>query len=187
MIGRLPKTLNVGGIQRDIRTDYRDALVIFTAYNDVELTNDEKTQVMLECLYIDFNDIDPQYYSEAIEKGVWFLDGGTMFVDKSVQSKKVMDWEQDEQLIFPAINKVAGFETRAVEYMHLWTFLGFFCEIGEGLFSTVLSIRQKKNKGRKLEKHEEEFYRENKHLIDIEAKLTEQEQAEKDYWNKILG
>lgn len=187
MIGRLPKALTVGGIDEPIRSDFRVGLLIFTAYNDVELSDQEKALTMLECLYEDFENIDPQNYNEAIEKGVWFLDGGSMFVDKPIQSKKVMDWEQDEQLIFPAINKVAGFETRAVEYMHLWTFLGFFSEIGEGLFSTVLSIRNKKNKGKKLEKHEEEFYRENKHLIELETKYTKAEQEEIEYWNKILG
>ena len=35
-------------------------------------------------------------------------------------------------------------------------------EIEEGTFSTVLGIRQKKAKGKRLEKWEEEFYRNNK-------------------------
>ena len=98
-----------------------------------------------------------------------------------------MDWEQDESIIFSAINKVAGCETREKEYIHWWTFLGYFSEIGEGLFSTVINIRQKKNKGKKLEKYEQEFYRSNKQLIDLKEKYTAEEQAEIDRLNELLN
>ena len=54
--------------------------------------------------------------------------------------------------------------------MHLWTFIGAYMEIGEGLFSNIIHIRQKKAKGKKLEKWEQEFYKENKSLIDFQHK-----------------
>lgn len=187
MIGYLPKQLNVNGVDRAIRSDFRTALLIFQACNDPELNEYEKVIAMIECLYEDFEKIPPEDYQEANNQAVWFLEGGNVLDDKGQQSKKVLDWEQDEQIIFSAVNKVAGHETRAVEYMHWWTFLGYFNEIGEGLLSTVINIRQKKNKGKKLEKFEQEFYRENKNLIDIKVKYTEEEQAEIDYWNKLLG
>ena len=188
MIGRLPKELNVNGTDRAIRSDFRVALLIMQAYNDPELSEQEKARVMMECLYEDYEVITYEEYQEAYDKAVWFLDGGTVDEDsKHQKSKKVMDWEQDEQMIFSAVNKVAGHETRAVEYLHWWTFLGYFNEIGEGLLSTVINIRQKKNKGKKLEKYEQEFYRENKSLIDIKVKLTAEEQAEKEYFEKLLG
>jgi hypothetical protein len=193
MIGYLPKQLNVNGINRAIRSDFRVALLIFQAYNDPELVEDEyrheKTMAMLECLYEDFDDISPSDYAEAAKQASWFLDGGNTTTDKSRnrQVKKTIDWEQDEQMIFSSVNKVAGIETRDKEYLHWWTFLGYFNEIGEGLFSSVINIRQKKNKGKKLEKYEQEFYRDNKELIDIKERLTPEEQAEKEYFEKLLG
>ncbi len=189
MIGCLPKKLNINGTDRAIRSDFRVALLIFQAYNDPELSDQEKVQALLECLYEDIDNIPTEDLQSAAEQAVWFLDGGSAIDENSnhQQAKKVMDWEQDEQLIFSAVNKVAGYETRSVDYLHWWTFLGFFNEIGEGLFSTVINIRQKKNKGKKLEKYEQDFYRENKSLIDIKVKLTPEEQAEIDYWNKLLG
>ena len=63
---------------------------------------------------------------------------------------KTIDWKHDEMIIFPAVNKCAGFEVRSCPYMHWWTFLGIFGEIGEGLFSTVMNIRQKNAKGKNL-------------------------------------
>ena len=190
MIGGLPKELNVNGTDRAIRSDFRVALLIFQAYNDPELSDQEKAQAMMECLYEDYEGLSQEYYQEAHNQAIWFLDGGGIEEEKETnhqKARKVMDWEQDERIIFSAVNKVAGHETRAVEYMHWWTFLGYFNEIGEGLLSTVINIRQKKNKGKKLEKYEQEFYRENKSLIDIKVKLTAEEQAEKEYYEKLLG
>ena len=190
MIGRLPTELNVNGINRAIRSDFRVALLIMQAFNDPELLDQEKSRVLMECLYEDVENIPHDEYQEAYDKAIWFLDGGGLEETRDTnhqRSKKVMDWEQDEHMIFSAVNKVAGYETRAKDYIHWWTFLGYFNEIGEGLLTTVINIRQKKNKGKKLEKHEQEFYRENKSLIDIKTRLSAEEQAEKEYLENLLN
>lgn len=187
MIGYLPRELNINGTNRAIRSDFRNALLIFQAFSDLELSDQEKTITMLECLFEDLESIPQDDIQEALEKAKTYLDGGSCSGNdsKHQQAKKVMDWEQDEQIIFSAINKVAGYETRSVEYLHWWTFLGFFNEIGEGLFTTVINIRQKKNKRKKLEKHEEEFYKDNRNLVDIKVRYTAEEQAEIDRLNKL--
>lgn len=182
MIGRLPTTLEIDEKEYKIRTDYRIALTIFEAFEDVELSDKEKAMVMLELLYEEM----PTNIEKALEKASWFLDGGKQYEEYN-KSKKVMDWEQDESIIFSAINKVAGYETREKEYIHWWTFLGYFSEIGEGLFSTVINIRQKKNRGKKLEKYEQEFYKNNKQLIDLKQRYTAEEQAEIDRLNNLLN
>jgi hypothetical protein len=188
MIGELPTSLNVNGVERAIRSDYRVALLIFHAFNNPELSDWEKAIIMLDCLYENAKEIPSDDIEEAINKAVWFLDGGVTDRETKYRStKKVLDWEQDEQMIFSAVNKVAGKEVRALEYLHWWTFLGYFNEIGEGLLTTVINIRHKKNKGKKLEKYEQEFYRENKHLIDIKEKLSAEEQAEKERLLKLLN
>ncbi len=186
MIGKLPKELEVNGVMRSIQSDFRIALLIFQAYNDSELSDWDKTIVMLDCLYDDFDSFSQNDIQDAMDKAVWFLDGGKE-LEETKQPRKLIDWEQDEQIMFPAINKVAGYEIRSTEYLHWWTFLGFFYEIGEGLFSTVINIRQKKVKGKKLEKYEQEFYRDNRQLIDIAVRYSEEEQAEIDRLNKLLG
>ena len=66
---------------------------------------------------------------------------------------KLIDWEQDAQLIIGDVNKVAGREVRETKYLHWWTFLSYFYGIGEGQLSTIVSIRSKKSSGRKLEMH----------------------------------
>lgn len=185
MIGILPKSLEIDGVEYTIRSDFRVALLIFEAYNNPDLNAYEKTKVCLESLYVEV----PLNIKKAIEKAMWFLDGGD--TPKSKQApKKIMDWEYDQSIIFPAVNKVAGFETRSVEYLHWWSFLGLFNEAGEGLYSQVISIRSKRAKGKKLEKWEREFYNDHKELIDIKERISTEEQAEldaeKDFINSLI-
>ncbi|MBQ3692620.1 MAG: hypothetical protein II931_04795, partial [Clostridia bacterium] len=111
---------------------------------------------------------------EAVNKAFWFVGGGD--IPKSEPSKvKLIDWKHDESIIFPAVNKAVCFEVRAVPYMHWWTFIGCFGEIGEGLFSTVMNIRHKSAEGKKLEKWEREFLRKHKELVVI--RTDEERQA----------
>lgn len=175
MIGSLPKTLTVDGRQLAVRSDYRVALTILQAMKDEALTNGLKAQVCIKCLYEDPEEITN--IEEALERAAWFLDGGN--IPKSREhSSRIIDWEHDESMIFPAVNKAAGCEVRALEYMHWWTFLGYFGEAGEGLLSAVLSIRSKIADGKPLDKHEREFLRRNKALIVLqtaEEKAAEEE------------
>lgn len=185
MIGTLPKSLEVNGNTYDIRTDYRDILKILCAFSDPELEDKEKIYVCLYILYKDFNIISQSNYQAAFTAALKFIDSG-MTYDKA-KPLHVMDWEQDEALVFPAINKVAGFETRTSEYIHWWTFLGYYMEISEGVFSHILSMRIKKAKHKKLEKWEHEYWNANKNICVLKPKISVEEQKAKDRLNALLG
>lgn len=66
---RLPETIELGGEEYDIRTDFRAILDILKAMADPELSDQEKSQVMLEILYWDPEEIPIEYLNEALEKG----------------------------------------------------------------------------------------------------------------------
>lgn len=175
MIAQLPTSLDVNGKEYPIKSDFRIALLILLAFNDPELNENEVIYIVLDALY-GFDSLAPEDYSEALTKAKWFLDGGREYEEK--ETVRLMDWQQDESMIFSAVNNVAKMETRAVSYMHWWTWLGYFNEIADGIFSSILRIRQKKAKGKKLEKHELEFYQANKSLVDIQTKYTQEELEE---------
>lgn len=186
MIGKLPDSLEIGGVPYPIETDFRNILVFFGACSDPELSDREKLFILLKRLFRDGYDRIPQeLMGEAIQQANWFINCGQEEEDKK-PPVKVLDWEQDEPILFPAINKVAGIETRALHHLHWWTFMGYFMEISEGTFSTVLRIRQKRSKGKRLEKYEQDFYRNNKNLCDIRKRYSAEEQEEIDYANAIL-
>lgn len=66
MIGYLPTTLEVAGKEYSICSDYRVALVIFEAFDDPELNDYDRMEVMLRCLYKD--SIPPELVDEALKK-----------------------------------------------------------------------------------------------------------------------
>ena len=172
MLGQLPTSLDVCGTVYRIRTDYRNILQIFSAYNDSSLSDSEKVYVCLKRLFTDFNKIPSQQYAQAYAAATAFIDCGTR---EDTPAPKTINWDKDEQLIFPAVNKAAGMEIRALPYLHWWTFLGYYQSVDhDGLFGFVLTIRQKKARGKKLEKYEQEFYRSNINLCRIEEKPAPQ-------------
>lgn len=185
MIGELPRSTEINGTEYALRTDFRDVLRILTAFSDPDLENDEKVYICLFILYEDFEIMPETDYESAFKAAIRFIDCGTDPGEK--HSPRTMDWEQDESIIFPAINRVAGYETRSAEYIHWWTFMGWFMEIHDGVFSNVLSIRSKKAKGKKLEKWEREFWQANKDICVLKPKLTEEEKAARDRLNALLG
>lgn len=192
---RLPTSLNIGDVDWKIRSDFRVILDILIKFNDPDFEADEKQFLCLDAFYIGFSEFLPdgeikvimpsRYHEEALRLAIDFIDMGI----KEDGKKKLhtMDWEQDASIIIPSVNRVMGQEIRSLPYLHWWTFLGAYMEIGESLFSQVVNIRLKKSKGKKLEKWEKEFYQSNKNLIDLDNKYSAEEIAEKERLNKILG
>ena len=182
-----PTSLNIGGVDYEIRTDYRAVLDLLTALNDPELTDEDQSitaymqsQVILQIMFPKCDEIPAEHIQEALDKVAEFID---MCISDDSKKPKTMDWEQDAHI--PAVNKVLNTEIRAVQYMHWWTFLGAYMEIGESLFSNVLHIRQKIAKNKKLEKWEQEFYKENKSLIDFkntDQRSDEEKEALREYF-----
>jgi len=188
MFWNLPLALAVGGTDYEIRTDYRVTLDIFCAFNDPNLDSAGKIEIMIKFLY--YPDIPPdEDLQEAVDKAIWYLDCGLSH-DDAINKPRTMDWEQDAPIIFPAINKVAGMEVRGREQIHWWTFYGWFSEIYDGLFSQIVGIRQKRAKGKPLDKYEKEFLRDNKNLIVLKSRKSEdekeQERLEKEALSKII-
>lgn len=191
---KLPTSIDVGGKNYKIRTDYRVILDILAAMNDPaifepdmtqEEMQQEKVMTMLQILYIDFDSIPSKDWKEAAEKACDFIDCGIK--DDGRPKPRTMDWEQDAPLIVPAINKSVKIDVRSIKYMHWWTFFGLYMEIGESTFSTVVSIRDKKRRGKKLEKWEQEFYRNNRHIVDLKSKKVERSDEEKEELRNLFG
>ena len=185
-----PTSLNVGGVDYEIRTDYRVVLDLFTALSDPDLTDDDErmtaymqSKVIMEIMFPDCDNIPMEHWQEALDKVSDFIDMG--LEEENKNKPKLMDWNKDAPLIRPQISKILGYEVLEPRYTHWWSFLGAYMDIGECLFASVIAIRQKKAKGKKLEKHEQEFYNENKSLIDFN-KVEKRSKEEKDALMDIL-
>lgn len=178
MLGSLPTALTVNGAEYPINTDYRNILCVMSAYGDSDLSDAEKMYVCLRRIYGDsLYKIRPADYESAIKEANAFIECNER---EDRPSPRVVNWEKDEQLIFPAVNKAAGMEVRAVPYLHWWTFLGYFQSIDtDSTWGYILTLRQKKAKHKKLEKHEKQFWNENRLLCAIDRpKKSNKERAD---------
>ena len=170
MIGQLPKTLIVDDVEYDINSDFRASFDIFEAFNGTSLSTLNKQLTMLEIIYTPIGETEPimpPNIIEAAKQAIWFLNVGQ---DNPSHTGRVktLDYVQDEQLLFSAINVVMSTEVREFEYWHWWSFYAACQGISpDSLIAHISNIRHKKGKSEKLEKHEQKFYIENRHLIDF--------------------
>ena len=182
MIGDLPTSLSVSGKDYNIRYGFKDCLNIIAAFEDDELTNEEKLIVMLDVLYEDA-DFTDENVEEAVEKAVWFLSAGRP--QPSKEEKTLSRLEKDEQLIFAAVSEVANMDIRMDPNIHYWTYLSYIQSISsKSLFAIIVRIRDKMNRGEKLDKDEKKFYKENKEMIDL-REPTEEYKEFIDFINSI--
>lgn len=176
----LPTSVEVGGAEYVIRSDYRAALDICAALSDPELDGQERAVAALIIFYPDLSAIPPEHYQEAIDQCLRFINGGGE--DAPRKALKLVDWEQDFQHIMAPINRVLGQEVRAVEYMHWWTFLAAFYEIGDCTFAQIVRIRDRLSRGKPLDKQDREWYQNNRHLVDFKRKYTSAEDEMAKSW-----
>ena len=190
----LPTTVEINERVYAIRNkgDYRMVLDCFAVLNDVELSEDERLLACLLIFYEDFDDlesvlsINEDDIAALIDKAFLFFNCGQEHPSAETNYKTI-DWEQDAQLISSAVNVVAGKEIRAETYLHWWTFMGYFNAVGESALSTVVGIRSKIAKGKKLEKYESDFRRENPQYFNWDMRTLKQKEDDEllaQLWNK---
>ena len=177
----LPRSACIGGTNYEINTDFRDVLEIIGYLTDSSRPEMLRWEIAVGLFFE--GDIPDKHKPEAMKYLAEFISYDSQ---NQKPGPKLIDWAQDAPMIIGDVNKVAGTEIRAVKHLHWWTFLSYFYGIGEGQLSTVVSIRNKRKKGKKLEKWEEQYYRENRSKIDFCKKETAEDKAAKDYFNKWL-
>ena len=169
----LPTSVAAGDKSYSVRSDFRVILEIFIMLDDPDLTDADKTEALLR-----------MFYSERPSDPDTALQAFTDFVDPrhGSQGKKpsgrLIDWQQDFDLMVAPINHILGFECRAAEYLHWRTFLSAYLEIPpESVFARVLRIREKRRTGRKLEKNERSWYNKNRDLVHLKPKFSQSEET----------
>ena len=174
----LPKTVQVGDKEHEIRYDFRVILEIITMLSDVELTGAEKTQALFTMFYLKPEEITD--FQGAAQACMDFIEGTKR--ERKAKSPRLTDWEQDFDYIIAPVNRVLGYESRAVEYdpikntggVHWWTFLAAYMEIGgDCLYSQIVSIRDKQARKKKLEKYEKEWLKRNSDLVRLKTHYSD--------------
>lgn len=189
----LPTSIYIEDTEYKIRNagDFRVVLDCFSALGDIELGEDYRILASLIIFYEDFTedsifDIDEDTLLSLTREMFKFFNCGQE-EPETASGPKLIDWDKDVQIIMSGINNVAGKEVRLEPYVHWWTFMGYYMAIGESVLSTVVSIRNKIVKGKKLEKWEEEFRRDNPKFFNWNSKSVEEQELDAlvhELWNK---
>lgn len=156
--------------------DYRVVLNTIAAMQDNELLEDgpfgnERALLALEIFYENPKKITD--IQKAIDNMLDFISAGQP--PQTSKAEKLFDWQKDKMLIVGALSETAGFPIMEREYLHWWSFVAYFNQIGEGGFATVVSIRSKMMKNKRLEKWEDDFVKNNSCYFKRAKLLTENE------------
>lgn len=186
----LPTSITVADNTYTIRNrgDYRMVIDCFEALQDETLTQDERIYASLIIFLEDMNTIEDiaqipdvvNVYKEMVR----FFNCGQDNVPGAQTEYKLLDWEKDSPMICSAVNKVANTEIRALEYLHWWTFMGYYMAVGESSLSTVVSIRYKVATHQKLEDHEKKFKQHNPQYFAWDMRSLKQREAD-EHWRKV--
>ena len=177
----LPDALAVGEMEIPINGDFRNILQVMAVLEDSRFPVFYRWHRAIALFYK--APVPQALEYAAMQAMADFIRYGA----PDTPGPKLLDWQQDAGLILADVNKAAGQELRSCPFVHWWTFLGWFHAIGQGQLSTVVAIRQKLAARQKLEGWEQDFYRQNRALVELKAPLTQEEQAEKERLNKLLG
>lgn len=171
---REPQThVIMGGYLWDINYECTACLDILVMLADEELQDRAKAIALIKMFYVDWEEITMDLQEEAIDHAIAFLSiGGEEKEEEDEEENtpkkpRLVDWDKDQDLYINPINKAYGKDLRISKDMHFWTFMSYYREIGECLFTQVTAIREKLATNKKLEKHEKEFYSRNRKMIDI--------------------
>ena len=188
----LPTTVDIDGNVFHIRRkgDFRVILDCFAALQDDELDKEYKILTAIIIFYEEFDSLeDTNKYGEFLEKLTLemfkFINCGQDNQRGAASEISLINWEDDSQIICAAVNNVAKQEVRILEYLHWWTFLGYYMSVGQSVLSTVVSIRDKVYRGKKLDKWERDFKKENPQFFVHKQPTIEREFEEelRNLWN----
>ena len=156
----LPTTVDADGQVLNIRNrgDWKTIIDVNIALTDQELTDQERVIAAMSIFYeTPISDIvNPDAAALGMSEFIAVGDDSS-----APKGHKLIDWHDDAAIIVSGVNHVIGSEIRAIPYMHWWTFVAAYMAIGDSVLATVVGIRDKIARGKKLEKHESEFKKRN--------------------------
>lgn len=168
---QLPRAAVLDGVPYALHTDYRDVLTVIawlTGTAAPDLNEQQRWYIAMRLFYPDFAAMPRSVWNAAAQYLADFLAGGrSQPAEAARPGPRLLDWQQDAPLIAAGVSGVAGQDVRALPYLHWWSFLACFEAMGEGPFATIVALRDKLRRGKKLEKWELDFYKTHRAQVDL--------------------
>lgn len=178
----LPTALRVSNTEYQIDSDFRTCLRIILAFEDNDLTPQEKQIILLSMLFVRV----PTDIEQAMKAAHIFLNGGAINENEH-EGPRLYSFGKDANFIFAAFRQTHGIDLQTTD-LHWWKFLALFMDLGsETTFCNLVSLRKRIKSG-KASKDEKEAAREMGDMLDvpeIDARSLEEKEIEKDFFRKV--
>ena len=185
LVDKLPTTLEIDGRDYPINWDFRACLSTILAFEDEELVDVEKQQVLLSNLYQEIPDNLPA----ACERALWFLNRGQESRGEG-PGMRLYSFEKDAGFIFAAFRQTHGIDLQKVDQLHWWEFMTLFMDLGQTTtFCELVSLRKRVKTG-KATKEEKAAAREMGDMFNLpeyDDRTPEEKAAERAFLEAIGG
>lgn len=185
LVDKLPETLEIYGREYPVNSDFRPCLSTILAFEDEELADIEKQQVLLTNLYLEM----PDDLAAAYEKAIWFLNGGQESKGDS-SDMRLYSFSKDAGLIFAAFRQTHGIDLQKVEHLHWWEFMTLFMDLGQNTTFCELTSLRKRVKTGKATKEEKAMARDMGDMFtlpDYDDRTPEEKAAERAFLEAVGG
>lgn len=183
LVDKLPVSIEIDGIEYGINSDFRPCLSTILAFEDEDLADIEKQQVLLTNLYQDL----PFNVPEALVQGMKFLNGGKEEPGES-SGLRLYSFSKDSTIIFSAFRQTHGVNLQTVDYLHWWEFMALFMDLGQNTtFCELISLRKRVKTG-KASKEEKAAAREMGDMFlvpDYDDRTIEEKEAERAFLKAV--
>ena len=173
----MPTALLIGNTEYKIDSDFRACLRIILAFEDNELTPQEKQIILLSIMYPKV----PKDIEQALIQANWFLNCGKKNGGEETQQPRVYSFSKDAGFIFAAFKQIHNIDLQETD-LHWWKFSALFMTLfgTETAFGNLVGIRHRIATG-KATKEERAAAREMGDMLDvpeIDARTLEEKEAE---------
>lgn len=178
----LPTSLLISNTEYKIDSDFRTCLKIILAFEDNDLTPQEKQIILLSMLFVKV----PEDVEQAIKTAHVFLNGGKVD-EKEYSGPRLYSFATDANFIFAAFRQTHGIDLE-VTNLHWWKFLALFMDLGQDTtFCQLVSLRKRIKTG-KASKEEKEAARTMGDMLDvpeIDDRTLEEKERELEFFRKV--
>lgn len=182
---KLPKTVNIGGKEYPIKTDFRDWIQFENILSDPKESEQEK----IKCLLLLYSTLPPKFI-DAWKSVMWFYSGAEHArenentADQKQKSRsRIYHYEYDADYIYSAFWAQYGIDLQCAN-LHWWQFKALFKGLDETNMIVKIMGYRSMDLSQIKDKEQKRFYRKMKRLYRLPDMRTEQ-QREQDMVNSL--
>lgn len=180
LIDLVPNEVEIDGKMYEINSDFRTSILFEQLMFDEDIKEEYKFMQALQLYFPKIPSINEFEYS--FKKIVWFYGCGKESEETNIKgkgnssSKKIFDWDYDDEYIYAAFLDQYGIDLQDIEYLHWWKFKAMFKSLKEN--NKIMEIMKYRsiNLSEIKDKKEKSFYKKMQETFALPNKVNKSEE-----------